>query len=327
MIDIIIPNYNGVALLPTCLGALRAQTRRDFCVTVVDDASSDHSLALLAEHYPEVHIVALPQNRRLAAAVNSALQTTHGDIVVLLNNDTEATPQWLEHLVGALERYPAYAFAASKLLLFDQRDLIHSAGDYYRANGVPDSRGVWQRDRGQYDAVMEVFGPCAAAAAYRRSVLDALAVDGRVFDEDLVMYCEDVDLNVRARQRGVRTIFVPTAVVYHQLSATGGGSLASYYCGRNIPLVWIKNMPGVSIRCYGLSFLAAQVSFMLHSLWHVREPAARARLRGQIAAVRMVPRFLRKRDTMVDYEQRTATDDRCIGHTPPFPLNCYSCLQ
>lgn len=295
MIDLIIPNYNGAALLPTCLDALRAQTRHDFCITLVDDGSSDDSLALLAAHYPEVAVLARPHNRGLAAAINAALRVTNGEVVVLLNNDTEAHPHWLENLVGMLERYPAYAFAASKLLLFDRRDHLHSAGDFYQVNGVPGNRGVWQRDRGQYDAVMEVFGPCAGAAAYRRDALAALAVSGQVFDEDLVMYCEDVDLNLRARRQGMRTIFVPTAVVYHRLSATGGGALASYYCGRNFPLVWVKNMPAPLAQRYWPHLLASQLNFALHALWHVREPAARARLRGQFAALRAVPAFLGKR--------------------------------
>lgn len=295
MIDIIIPNYNGAALLPTCLDALRAQRRRDFCVTVVDDGSRDTSLALLAAHYPEVQVVALPRNRGLAAAVNAGLRATSGEMVVLLNNDTEAAPHWLEQLVGALDRYPQYAFAASKLLLFDRRDHIHSAGDFYRSDGVPGSRGVWERDTGQYDAFVEVFGPCAGAAAYRRSALEALAVGEQVLDEDLVMYCEDVDLNLRARLHGLRTIFAPTAIVYHKLSATGGGTLASYYCGRNFMLVWAKNMPAPLARRYWPRLLASQLGFALHSLRHAREAAARARLRGQIAGLRALPRFVRKR--------------------------------
>lgn len=305
MIDLIIPNYNGAALLPTCLDALRAQTRRDFTITLVDDGSRDDSLALLAARYPDVRVLPLPQNRGLAAAVNAALDITKNEMVVLLNNDTEAHPRWLEHLVGTLERYPAYAFAASKLLLFDRRDHLHSAGDFYRVDGVPGSRGVWERDHGQYDAITEVFGPCAGAAAYRRSALNALALEGRVFDEDLVMYCEDVDLNVRARLQGMRTIFVPTAVVYHRLSATGGGALASYYCGRNFPLVWAKNMPLPLVRRYWPRLLASQLGFLLHSLWHMREPAARARLRGQVAALRALPRFVRKRR-------------RSVAHTLPY---------
>ncbi|HEX9370972.1 MAG TPA: glycosyltransferase family 2 protein [Roseiflexaceae bacterium] len=295
MIDIIIPNYNGVAHLPTCLDALRRQTRQDFCVVVVDDGSTDNSCDLLRRFYPEVQVIALARNRGLAAAVNAAVDATGGEYVVLLNNDTEAHPRWLEQLVGALDRYPQYAFAASKLLLFDRRDRIHSAGDYYRADGVPGNRGVWQRDGGQYDVMEEVFGPCAGAAAYRRSALEALAEGGQVLDEDLVMYCEDVDLNLRARLRGFRTIYVPRAVVYHRLSATGGGALASYYCGRNFILVWAKNMPGALALRFWPALLRSQLGYTLESVRHIREQAARARLRGQLAALLALPRFLRKR--------------------------------
>src|SRR5690348_18298490 len=92
VIDIIIPNYNGAAHLPTCLDALRKQTRRDFCVVVVDDGSTDDSRELLARLYPEVQVIALPENRGLAYAVNAAFDATGGAYVVLLNNDTEVHP-------------------------------------------------------------------------------------------------------------------------------------------------------------------------------------------------------------------------------------------
>jgi GT2 family glycosyltransferase len=316
MIDVIIPNYNGAHLLPACLDALHAQSRRDFVVTVVDDGSRDESLALLAARYPEVQVLARPQNRGLATGVNAGIAATSAPYVVLLNNDTEADPRWIDQLVGALERRPQYAFAASKLMLFDQRDHIHSAGDYYQVSGEPGSRGVWDRDSGQYDVVSEVFGPCAGAAAYRRHVLENLAEGGKVFDEDLVMYCEDVDLNLRARRAGLRTIFVPTAVVYHKLSATGGGALASYYCGRNFALVWAKNMPGPLARRYWPALLRSQLGFALHSLRHLREPAARARLRGQLAALRSLPRFLAKRAPTADGQGADLLADAIVRWSP-----------
>ena len=316
MIDVIIPTYNGAHLLPACLDALSAQSRRDFTVTVVDDGSRDGSLALLAERYPTVRVLARPQNQGLAKAVNAGIAATAAPYVVLLNNDTEADPRWLDQLVGALEHRPQYAFAASKLLLFDRRDHIHSAGDYYQVSGEPGSRGVWDCDSGQYDVVSEVFGPCAGAAAYRRSALDELADDGKVFDEDLVMYCEDVDLNLRARRAGLRTIFVPTAVVYHKLSATGGGTLASYYCGRNFALVWAKNMPDHMARRYWPNLLRSQLRFTLHSLRHLREPAARARLRGQLSALRHLPRFLAKRQPAANNRAAELLADAIVRWSP-----------
>ena len=296
MIDVIVPNYNGRAHLEICLAALAAQTRmHDVRITVVDDCSHDDSVAFVRQHYPTVHLIVQPQNRGFVAACNTAIDATDGEYVVLLNNDTEVTPTWLADLIGALESHPEYAFASSKLMLFDRRDIIHSAGDFYGVDGVPGSRGVWHADAPAYQMQCEVFGPCAGAAAYRRQALMQLAVDGAVFDPDLVMYCEDVDLNLRARLHGMRTIFVPTAIVYHRLSATGGGSLASYYCGRNFPLVWIKNMPTPLAWRYIWRMIGTQLRISIDALRHIRGQAARARLRGQFAAWAHIGRFMAKR--------------------------------
>jgi GT2 family glycosyltransferase len=296
MIDVIVPNYNGRAHLEICLAALQRQTRHaDMRVTVVDDASSDDSVAFVRTNYPEVQLLVLPHNQGFVAACNAAIAATTGEYVVLLNNDTEVTPVWLAELIGALEVHPEYAFAASKLMLFDRRTIIHSAGDFYRIDGIPGNRGVWQADAPQFQQPQEVFGPCAGAAAYRRSALNQLAVAGDVFDRDLGMYCEDVDLNLRARLHGLRTIFVPTAIVYHRLSATGGGALASFYCGRNFPLVWLKNIPAPLFRRYIWIMLWRQIQIFADATWHIRGQAARARLRGQLAAWGHVRQFLAKR--------------------------------
>ena len=313
MIDVIIPNFNGADLLPVCLDALRAQSRQDFAITVVDDGSTDDSLRLLAGRYPEVQTICLRRNHGLVVALNVAIARTRAPYVVLLNNDTEADPLWLEQLVGALERFPEYAFAASKLRLFDRRDVLHSAGDGYTGAGRPVNRGVWETDRGQYDAVSEVWGPCAGAAAYRRAALERLAMNGDVLDRDLFMYCEDVDLNIRAQLAGMRTIFVPQAVVYHRLSATGGGTLASYYCGRNFIAVWVKNIPAALMRRYFGAFLLDQTRIAVDAALHSAGRAARARLRGQLAGLRSLPLFLAKRKQR---RQNVADEQfaRLLGH-------------
>lgn len=296
MIDVIVPNYNGIHHLAICFDALRRQTRHaDMRVVMVDDASTDDSVAFVRANYPEVHIIVMPQNGGFVASCNAAIAASQAEYVVLLNNDTEVTPTWLAELVGALEQHPEYAIAASKLMLFDRRDVIHSAGDFYRVDGIPGNRGVWQNDAPQYQTQEEVFGACAGASAYRRIVIDLLSVDGNFFDPDLKMYCEDVDLNLRARLHGMRTVFVPTAVVYHRLSATGGGALASYYCGRNFALVWLKNMPDALLHRYLGVMIWRQLALMVDSIRHIRGQAARARLRGQWHMLGQIIRFWRKR--------------------------------
>lgn len=296
MIDVIVPNYNGRHHLEICLPALLSQSRiADVRITVVDDCSTDDSLSYIDATFPAIHVISLPINAGFVAACNAAIAATSGEFVVLLNNDTECDRHWLAELIGALESAPEYAFAASKLLLFDRRDIIHSAGDFYRVDGIPGNRGVWQTDAPSYNHRQEVFGPCAGAAAYRRSALAHLSVDGNVFDGDLGMYCEDVDLNLRARLHGMRTLYVPTAVVYHRLSATGGGALASYYCGRNFVLVWLKNMPTALLWRFLPAMLWQQLKIFGSAMRHIRGASARARLRGQLAVFTELASFLRKR--------------------------------
>src|SRR5215218_5104845 len=149
-VSVIIPSYNGAALLPPCLDALRAQTFRDFETLVVDDHSTDDTAAVVAA-YPNVRLIRLSRNRRFVGAVNAGLRAARGSLLALLNNDTAADPGWLAALVGALDRHPWAGFSASKLVLLDATGRFCSAGDYYGRDGVPNSRGVWQADTGQYD--------------------------------------------------------------------------------------------------------------------------------------------------------------------------------
>ncbi|MBI2861863.1 MAG: glycosyltransferase family 2 protein [Chloroflexi bacterium] len=303
--SVIIPNWNGAALLPTCLDSLRRQTFSDFKTVVVDNGSQDSSTILIQEQYPEVRLISLPRNYGFSRAVNEGIRQTDSPMVVLLNNDTEAEPGWLETLHAAAEEYPTASFFASKILLFNRRQILHSAGDYYRIDGIPGNRGVWEVDDGQYDSSRDVFSACAAAAAYRRTLLDEIGL----LDEELVAYCEDVDLAFRAQLAGHHGLFVPQARVYHRLSTTGGGPLASYFCGRNFLLLLAKDMPAPLLRRHWQKIMAAQISFTWQALRHLQEAAARARLKGQIAGLLALPRMIRIRRAI---QQRKRVSDAYI---------------
>ncbi len=293
-VSVIIPNWNGAHLLPTCLRALERQTFRDFEIVVVDNASSDASRALLARDFPAARILALDTNRFFAGAVNYGIRATQSEIVVLLNNDTEAEAAWLQELIAALDANPRAGMAATKLRLFDEREKLHSAGDFYGADGVPGNRGVWQVDVGQCDdpdASPPLFGVCGGACAYRRAMLDEIGL----FDEDLEFNCEDVDLNWRARLAGYECAFAPRAIVYHMLSASGGGKFASFYVGRNFIVVLAKNYPGGLWKKHWRAILGAQWAITRAALHAWRGEAARARLRGQLAGIFALPRYLKKR--------------------------------
>jgi GT2 family glycosyltransferase len=289
--SIIIPNWNGADYLPTCLDSLRRQSYPSFEVMVVDNGSTDDSLELLERDYPEVKVMALPENRGFAGGVNAGIREARGEIVAVFNNDAEADLRWLEELAKALARHPEAGMATPKVLLFDRRDVINSAGDFYGVDGVPGNRGVWQRDEGQFDREEYVFGAAGVAAAYRRAMLDEVGL----LDEGLISYCEDVDLAWRAQLAGWKCVYVPEAVVYHKLSATGGGKIASYYCGRNFIYVMAKNYPTTLLRKHWRRIVRAQFDITWKALKAWRGEAARARLRGQMAGLWGLPRMLAKR--------------------------------
>lgn len=291
LVSVIIPNWNGAAHLPTCLDALRRQTYPAIEIIVVDNASTDGSQALLAEQYPEVRVIPLSANQGFAGAVNIGIRPAQGDLIALLNNDTEADANWVAELVRALETHPTAGFAASKLRLFDRRQVLHSAGDTFSRSGQANSRGVWETDSGQYDQEGPIFSACGGAVAYRRAMLDDIGL----FDEDFFFNLEDVDLAWRAQLRGYGGIFVPTSLVYHKLSATGGGVTASYYTGRNSIWLVVKDYPDEWWRRDWRRILAAQLRTTWDALRAWRGEAARARLRGQWAGLLGIPRMLHKR--------------------------------
>lgn len=300
-VSVIIPNYNGRRLLDPCLRALLRQTYAQKLIEVilVDDASTDDSVAYVREHYPQVKIVELAHNSGLAAGCNAGARAAASDLLVMLNNDTEPEPGWLAALVEVAEAHPLAGAVASKMLLFDRRDTLHNAGDVMGADGIPRNRGVWEIDGGQYDTRTEVFGGCGGGVAYRRDAWEAAGG----FDERLFMYLEDVDLAWRLQLLGWQARFAPAARLYHHLSATGGGTLASYYTGRNTIWVIAKDMPDPLIRRHFWRIIGAQWRVTRDALRAWRGAAARARLRGQMAGLLGLPRVVAWRQTVQQTRQ------------------------
>jgi len=290
-LTVVIPNWNGERFLRLCLGSLRGQTFRGFETILVDNGSTDGSRAFAKKHFPEVNVVPLGENRGIAAAFNAGIEASETEYVVLLNNDTEQDPGWLEALVRAAEDHPEAGLFASKLVDFHDRRVLDGAGDAMRLSGLPYRLGHGERDGGRFDRPAYVFGACAAAALYRRDMLDEVGL----FDEDFVSYCEDGDLSFRAQLAGYRCFYVPGAVVYHMGSASTGGkrsATATRLGSRNSFSLLVKNLP-LSAVAHILPF------FVLGQLGRLITAAAtgslRAHLEGLAGAWRHLPLMLEKR--------------------------------
>lgn len=292
LVTVVIPNYNGEKLLPTCLDSLRSQSFRDFSILVVDNGSTDGSLRLLEERYREVTVLRMLRNLGFAAAVNAGIRASAGELVALLNNDTEADGRWLGELVGALGRRGDISFCASKMLDFTNRSIIDSAGNCYALNGRSLPRGFMAEDRGQYEREEEVFGACAGAALYRRSLFEEIGL----FDESFFSYKEDVDLDFRAQVRGFRCLYVPRAVCYHVGGATTGrrkSDLAVRLSTRNSVTTFIKNMPARFLPAALPRMFLDQIFQLGYQI--VKDNQAVPFILGLIAAVGQVPYALGER--------------------------------
>jgi GT2 family glycosyltransferase len=289
-VAVVIPNWNGERFLSTCLGSLREQSFKDFDVIVVDDNSTDDSVALVRRNFPEVRVLPLEENKGFSAAVNAGIRASHAEYVALLNNDTEVDPKWLHALVEAAKAHPEAGLFASKMVDFYDRRRLDGAGDALRRSGLPLRLGHGELDHGQYDETTFVFGACAGAALYRRSMLD----DVGLFDEDFFANCEDGDLSFRAQLAGYRCLYVPKSVIYHMGSATfGKRSPTAVRLGtRNSFCLLVKNLPTRLVPGLLPFVLAGQLSRLVVT---ASTCTLRPHLEGLAGALRLLPLMLKKR--------------------------------
>ncbi len=245
LVSVVIPNWNGAHLLPTCLDSLRRQTFQDFETVVADDGSTDGSLALLADSYREVGSIALGENRGFSRAANAGIQASSGGFVALLNNDTELDPRCLGELVRAMQAEARLGACAAKMVYYDDPRIINSAGHACNPDGVVVDIGRGQADGPWFDRPREVLGACAGAALYRRRMLDEIGL----FDPDFILSFEDADLDWRAQRAGWRCLYVPTAVVKHRegVSREIRSRRAVFLGMRNSVHVWVKDWPASSL--------------------------------------------------------------------------------
>ena len=209
-----IPVHNRWELTESCLAHLRGQTV-PHRVVVVDNASTDGTLERIASAYPEVTIVALRQNFGFSVACNQGARAGRGKVVVLLNNDVDCRPDFLERIVAPLESDDRLGSVAA-LLLLPGEARIESFGLTVDSTlaGFPRLRGLSVDEAGAERPVL--VGPCGAGGAYRRAAWEE--VGG--LDEGVLAYGEDVDLALRLRAAGWSTVGARHAVAVHLGSAS-----------------------------------------------------------------------------------------------------------
>ena len=241
---VVIPNLNGAGWLKDSIESIWAQTMQDLELIVVDNGSTDESLAIAQSYQgrPGYTLIQNDTNTGFSHAVNQGIRAAKGEYVVLFNNDAFAEPDWLENLIAAAEQ-DGRIFAVSSLMIRHfERELADDAGDYVTLLGFACKRGDGMK-ASRYQKPGRVFSACGGAALYRKSILDEIGL----FDETFFAYYEDVDISWRANSLGYKNVYCPTARCYHICGATTGAvrynPFKSIQSGRNSILLPYKNMP------------------------------------------------------------------------------------
>jgi GT2 family glycosyltransferase len=307
-----IVTYNSAAVIEACLQALRAQDC-DFDICIVDNASTDSTVELLTA--AGFHVITSAANVGYAAAHNLALAQTRSEYVLTLNPDVLLQPGYLSAMTAALDSHPEVGSAAGCLLRVERIDdpphAIDSVGLFMRRNR---RQGLLLENAPPSEAPAEsraVFGPDGAAAFYRRAMLDDIAVNGDVFDQDFFMHKEDVDLCWRAQLAGWKSLYVPEARAHHIRTFRPGrrervDRSLRRYAVRNRYLLLLKN----EIRALFLRDLLWIVLYDAAILGYLllREPASLAAL---VDAWKLRKRMLEKR-RIIHAKRRVTPDEMAV---------------
>ena len=245
---VVILNWNGKKMLERFLPSVTAHTQGDAEVIIADNGSTDDSLDFVRAQYPGLRIIELDKNYGFAGGYNRALQQVQADYYVLLNDDVEVTPGWIEPVVAQMQQHPDTAICQPKLLMYDQRDTFEyagGAGGFLDKYGYPFCRGRMftslEQDNGQYNTPGEIFWASGAAMFVRADVWHQLGG----LDDDFFAHMEEIDFCWRAKNAGYRVEYCPQSTVFH----VGGGTLPksnprkTYLNFRNNMALLYKNLP------------------------------------------------------------------------------------
>jgi len=313
-VTVAVANLNGNALLQRNLPALMEQQGVEFEVIVVDGGSADGSVEMLRRDFPGVRVLDLDRNVGFAAANNRAIRASASSLFAMLNNDAAPDPDWLSELVSVARGRPEFGSFASRMVFAHEPETINSAGISLDLAGI-----AWDRMMGEPDAggPREVFGPSGGAALYRRELLE----DVGGFDERFFAYLEDVDLAWRARLAGWRCLYVPTARVLHEHSATAveGSTFKNYHLGRNKIWTIFKNYPMPQLLLYSPLIAGYDLASLPYTLATKRDVSI---LSGRIAALAALPGLIGER-RRIQSRRRASWNElasQMDGFQPPWKL-------
>src|SRR5579883_1306763 len=270
LVSVTIVTYNSGRFIKRCLESVLEQKYPNLEVVVIDNASTDGTTDILERFEDRCRIHYNSQNIGFAAAQNQAISLSRGEWILTLNPDVLLLKNFIQALVEAGQLDPKIGTVCGKLLTiratFDlpEKQLVDSTGIYFTPMLRHLDRGSQEVDNGHYLNFEYVFGATAAAALYRRQMIDDIAIFDEFFDSDFFVYREDADVAWRAQLMGWRCIYTPLARGYHVRNVLPGNRRAlppeiNMHSVKNRFLLRIKNMTGDLYRRNFFSITARDV--------------------------------------------------------------------
>ncbi len=267
LISIVIVNWNGDKIIRECLDSIIKQEYQDYEIIVVDNGSTDNSVTILESEYDRrIKLIKLGGNYGFAKANNIGLLHSNGEYIFTLNNDAIIDESFFDHLQKAINRNKSgkIGMIVPTILNYYNRNIVDSIGLSVYPDGI--GRGRF-RDKDINDieeSIIEVLCPSGCAALYKTEMLKNIGF----FDENFFMYCEDLDLGLRARLAGWQCIYCKDAIVYHMCSYSAGDYTATklYYAERNRIYVLLKNFP-ISICFFSVFFTLYRYIFQFITMY------------------------------------------------------------
>jgi GT2 family glycosyltransferase len=236
-VSVIILNWNGREVLGPCLDSLMKVEEPPIDVIVVDNGSTDSSQEIVRERFPGVTLIENGKNLLFAAGNNigieAALEKGAG-YILLLNNDTEVDPGFIREMLTAFDD-PSVGMAGPKIYYYDDPERIwYGGGGFNRLTGVPYHRGLRKGDGFAGDAPGPTGWVTGCALLARAEVFRELGG----LDPSYTIYCEDVDLCLRAAKKGWSSRYVPSAKVRHKVSSSSGGGMTPFKLENRLASTW-----------------------------------------------------------------------------------------
>lgn len=289
----VILNWNGLEMTKQCLRSLFLCSYPDLKIILVDNGSQDYEADQLEKIFGHtINLIRLQKNLGFAEGNNIGIRVAIQDgakYVCLLNNDTTVNPNFLDALVAAAELNNSIAMVAPTMRSMKNPSVIDNLGITLTLSGLSFNRKTekWR-----------MFCPSGGAVLYRCSALLDVAEGNNFFDPTYFAYVEDLDLGFRLLWRGYRPAYASQAVVSHRGSGSTSpmSDFALYYSQRNLLLTWVKNLPSQHILKYGWLMLIVQFG---HALLSMRRRKLNIMLRGDFAAIRLLPQLIQKRNAIL----------------------------